>query len=154
MPGFQALSEFDVAIARENLTLKQLYNKKLAGWEINLIERDVTIEELNAGDNVFFLNSGVVFFRKSVATEEAMRHWHEEWMRWQQWDEQLAFMRGFHKTPGVKVKVLEPQWNFPHRMKDIVIFHNYGRGVVRMNAPGLTSPLTPLLKERGAEVLA
>jgi hypothetical protein len=48
-PGFEALSAYDVAIARENLTLGQLYNKMLAGWEINIKERDATITELNAG---------------------------------------------------------------------------------------------------------
>jgi len=133
LPGFKALGEYDVAVARENLTLKQLYNKKLAGWEINLIERDATMKELNADDKTFFLNSGVLFFRKSAAVEAAMGRWHDEWLRWQQWDEQLAFMRGFLKTTEVKLKMLEPQWNFPHRIKGIVIFHNYGRGVVRMN---------------------
>ena len=139
LPGFETLGEFDVAIARENLTLKQLYNKKLAGWEINLIERDATMKELNADDKTFFLNSGVLFFRKCVVVEAAMVRWHEEWLRWQQWDEQLAFMRGFFKTPEAKVKILEPQWNHPHRIKDIVIFHNYGRGVVRMNVGEVSS---------------
>jgi hypothetical protein len=135
MPGFDALGECDVAIARENLTLQQLYNKKLAGWEINIQERDATMDELGAGPNVHFLNSGVLFFRKSFATEAGMRRWHEAWMEWQQWDEQLAFMRGFHRTPEARVKLLEPEWNYPHKHKGIVIFHNYGRGVVRMNAP-------------------
>lgn len=153
LPGFECLGEYDVAIAREPLTLKQLYNKKLAGWEINLIERDATIEELGQGDSVPFLNSGVLFFRKSAATEAGMRRWHEAWMEWQQWDEQLAFMRGFHRTPEAKVKVLEPEWNHPHRRPGIVIFHNYGRGVVRMNVES-TSPPAPLLKERGEKVTA
>lgn len=134
LPGFKLLGEYDAAIARENLTLHQLYNKKLAGWEINIQERDATIHELGAGPHVYFLNSGVLFFRKSAATEAAMKRWHEAWLEWQQWDEQLAFMRAFHRTPEAKVKVLEPEWNYPHRLRaGIVIFHNYGRGVVRMN---------------------
>lgn len=153
--GFEALSEYDVAIARETITLAQLYNKKLAGWEINLQERDATISELNAGANVYFLNSGVLFFRKSPAVEAAMRRWHEAWMEWQQWDEQLAFMRAFHRTPEARVKLLEPEWNYPHRHSGIVIFHNYGRGVVRMNV-GLDtpSPLAPLPLGEGEQVAA
>lgn len=135
LPGFEALNEYDVAVARENLTLHQLYNKKLAGWEINIQERDATIKELNAGPHVYFLNSGVIFFRKSKATQAAMQRWHEAWMEWQQWDEQLAFMRAFHRTPEARVCLLEPEWNYPHRQPGIVIFHNYGRGVVRMDAP-------------------
>jgi hypothetical protein len=142
LPGFEALSECDAAIARENLTLKQLYNKKLAGWEINLVERDATIQELQAGENVFFLNSGVLFFRKCAAVEAAMGRWHEEWMRWQQWDEQLAFMRAFYKTPEARVKVLEPEWNYPHRKEGVFVFHNYGRAVVRMDVA--TPSLTPI----------
>jgi len=134
LPGFELLSEYDVAVTRENLTLKELYNKKLAGWEINLLERDATIKELNAGDKVYFWNSGVLFFRKSEATARAMQGWHNAWMEWQQWDEQLALMRAFHRTPEAKLTILEPEWNYPHRSKeDIIIFHNYGRGVVRMN---------------------
>lgn len=135
LPGFEALDDYDVAIARENLTLHQLYNKKLAGWEINIQERDATITELGAGPHVFFLNSGVLFFRKSAATIAGMHRWYDAWMEWQQWDEQLAFMRAFHRTPEAKVKILEPEWNYPHRKQGIFIFHNYGRGVVRMDAP-------------------
>jgi hypothetical protein len=133
MPGFECLGEYDVAIARENLTLQQLYNKQQAGWEINLKERDATIAELGAGPQVHFLNSGVLFFRKSAATAAGMARWHEAWMEWQQWDEQLAFMRGFHRTPNARIKILGPEWNYPHMRQNIVIFHNYGRGVVRMN---------------------
>jgi hypothetical protein len=139
LPGFEALSEYDVAISRENLTLHQLYNKKLAGWEINIQERNATVEELGAGPNVYFLNSGVLFFRKSQAVCDGMRRWHQAWLEWQQWDEQLAFMRGFHRTPEAKLKILEPEWNFPHRKQGIHIFHNYGRGVVRMNVEELTN---------------
>jgi hypothetical protein len=133
LPGFEALGEYDVAIARENLTLHQLYNKALAGWEINIKERDATIEELGADPQEFFLNSGVLFFRKSRATKLAMARWHTAWLEWQEWDEQLAFMRALHRTPEAKVNIFEPEWNYPHRHKGIVIFHNYGRGVVRMN---------------------
>jgi hypothetical protein len=48
-------------------------------------------------------------------------------------------MRAFHRTPEARVKILEPEWNFPHRKKDIVIFHNYGRGVVRMDVSAVNS---------------
>jgi hypothetical protein len=156
LPGFEALSEYDVVIARENLTLGQLYNKKLAGWEINLIERDATIAELQAGENVHFLNSGVLFFRKCPAVETAMGRWYEEWMRWHQWDEQLSYMRAFYRTPEARVKILNPEWNSPHRIKGTIIFHNYGRGVVRMDVDAFTLTPSPSPVGRGesAEVMA
>lgn len=165
LPGFEALDEHDVAIARENLTLGQLYNKALAGWEINLKERDATVKELNAAPSDYFLNSGVVFFRKSAATEAMMRRWHEAWLEWRQWDEQLAFMRACHRTPELSLKVLTPEWNDPRRKMGQVIFHNYGRGVVRMNIEssgqhsavsgqrGLDTPMSTSAT-RPAEVLA
>jgi len=149
LPAFEALDDYDVAIARENLTLHQLYNKAMAGWEINIKERDATVTELNAGPNVHFLNSGVLFFRKSKATANAMRRWHEAWLEWQQWDEQLAFMRGFFRTPEARVKILEPEWNYPHKHNGIVIFHNYGRGVVRMNVT--PPPAPPQIEEHNLE---
>ena len=150
LPGFEALGEYDIAIARENLTLQQLYNKKLAGWEINLQERDATVKELGAGPNVFFLNSGVFFFRKSPAVQAGMARWHEAWMEWQQWDEQLAFMRAFYRTPEARVKILDPEWNCPDKKQGIFIFHNYGRGVVRMNVDQRLAVSGQLLEKAAA----
>ena len=136
LPGFELLDQCDVAVAREDLTLQQLYNKKLAGWEINILERDATVAELGAGPHVHFLNSGVLFFRKSPATKAVMNRWHKAWMEWREWDEQLAFMRACHRTPKAKVNILDPKWNYPHRNHPgTIIFHNYGRAVVRMDVP-------------------
>lgn len=132
LPGFELLDTFDMAVTEETLTLGQLYNKKLAGWEINLVERDTTIEELGGDASHKFINSGVIFFRKSPAAEKTFHEWSVQWKRFQQWDEQLALMRAMHKCQG-KYKSLSVDWNHPHRDKAKIIFHNYGRGVARMN---------------------
>jgi hypothetical protein len=133
LPAFEMLNQYEILIARELLTIGQLYNKKNAGWEINIIERDETIKELQAGREVYFLNSGVIFFRKCDAVQEMMCNWGEEWLRFQQWDEQLSLMRAIHRVPNIKLSVLSPEWNHPHRQLAGKIFHNYGRGVARMN---------------------
>lgn len=132
LPGFEMLDSFDMAVTEETLTLGQLYNKKLAGWEINLVERDATIEELGGDARQKFINSGVIFFRKSKSTAKTFTEWGKQWMRYQQWDEQLALMRAMTKCQG-SYKALSVDWNHPHREQAKIIFHNYGRGVARSN---------------------
>lgn len=146
MQGFKMLSQYDIALAEEMLTIGQLYNKERAGWEINIKERDATITELGGNRNKKFLNSGVIFFRKCEAVRELMREWGLQWLRWQQWDEQLALMRALHECP-VKVKALSVDWNHPHRNQAKIIFHNYGRGVARMNVTLDPHPALPQLRE-------
>lgn len=133
MAGFHLLGEHDMALAEELLSLGQLYNKERAGWEINIRERDETIAELGGNPKRKFLNSGVIFFRKNDRINRLFEAWYCQWMRYQQWDEQLALMRALHQCPDVKYKALSPDWNHPHRHKAKIIFHNYGRGVARIN---------------------
>lgn len=131
--GFELLDDYDLALTEESLTLGGLYNKKQAGWEINLLERDATIQELGGDARRKFINSGVIFFRKSPAAQAVFEEWGRQWLRWQQWDEQLALMRAVHAVADAKVKALGVEWNHPHREQAGIIFHNYGRGVARMN---------------------
>jgi Putative glycosyl/glycerophosphate transferases involved in teichoic acid biosynthesis TagF/TagB/EpsJ/RodC len=130
--GFEMLGDIDLALAQELLSIGQLYNKERAGWEINIQERDQTIKELGGDPNIQFLNSGVIFFRKCEQVRALFQAWGRQWLRYQQWDEQLALMRAMHECT-VKYKALSVDWNHPHRNKARIIFHNYGRGVARMN---------------------
>jgi hypothetical protein len=132
LPGFECLDQFDIALAEELLCIGQLYNKPLAGWEINIVERDATIRELGGDPKVKFLNSGVIFFRRNEAVKRLFQAWAKQWLRFQQWDEQLSLMRALHEYP-VKYKALSVDWNHPHRHLARIIFHNYGRGTVRSN---------------------
>lgn len=130
--GFKALAQHDFVIARETLAISQLYNKPRAGWEINIQERDLTIREIDATPETGFLNSGVIFFRKSAEAKKVFCEWHTQWMRFQQWDEQLSLMRAIHKN-SANIKEVGVEWNHPHRVEGAIIFHNYGRGVARSN---------------------
>jgi hypothetical protein len=132
MKGFELLSQYEMALAEELLSLGQLYNKPRAGWEINIQERNATIEELGGDPKKKFLNSGVLFFRKCPAVEALFDEWGRQWLRWQQWDEQLSLMRAMHQVK-VHYKALDANWNHPHRNHAKIIFHNYGRGGARMN---------------------
>ena len=130
--AFTLLKDYDLLVTEEKLSLKDLYNKKLAGWEINIIERDVTIVELDGDDQQRFINSGVLFFKKSRKAKNVFSDWSTEWMRFQEWDEQLALMRAIHKNKA-KVLRLPVEWNSPHPDDSSIIFHNYGRGSIREN---------------------
>lgn len=132
LDGWKYLDDHDMALAQELLEIGQLYNKPRAGWEINIKERDATIKFLGGDPKVKFLNSGVIFFRKSDVTAKVFKAWGEEWLKWQQWDEQLSLIRAIHRCQ-INIKMLDPEWNHPHRDQAKIIFHNYGRGVVRIN---------------------
>lgn len=138
--SFDCLDEYDMAVTEENLTLAQLYNKKLAGWEINLQERDVTIVETGGDATRKFINSGVIFFKKTTQTEKLFEDWHTEWMRFQQWDEQLALVRAIHANQDVKIKYLSVKWNNPHLNAGTYIYHTYGAGMARMDLPATPTP--------------
>jgi len=146
--GFEYLNEYDLALAEELLTIGKLYNKPRAGWEINIMERDETIQETGGDVDRKFLNSGVIFFRKNDQVAALFEAWHCQWLRFQQWDEQLALMRALYQHP-VKYKALSVDWNHPHRHQAKIIFHNYGRGAARMNLP-----LSPALSPKGDKELA
>jgi hypothetical protein len=79
------------------------------------------------------LNSGVIFFRKSPATAAFFGEWHRQWMRWQEWDEQLAVARAIHKS-NVNCRKLEIAWNHPHCVQETIIWHYYKLGNARPNA--------------------
>lgn len=132
--GFELLNDYDLVATEETLSLNDLYNKKLAGWELNLLERETTIIELGGDGDQKFINSGVLFFRKNNKTLKLFADWYNEWMRFQEWDEQLALMRAIYNNKDLKVKRLPVEWNSPHLKEETIIFHNYGRGDVRQNA--------------------
>lgn len=139
LQGWRFLDNYDMALARELLEIGQLYNKPRAGWEINIMERDATIAELGGDKTTPFLNSGVIFFRKTEAVRRIFDEWGAAWREWQQWDEQLSLMRAMYRVGGVKVKQLDVDWNHPHREQAGIIFHNYGRSVVRSSLERVTA---------------
>lgn len=130
--AFLELDSNDLVVTEEKLSLRDLYNKKLAGWEINLLERDTTIIEIGGDDTQKFINSGVFLFKQNKKTVNLFKDWNKEWLRFQEWDEQLALMRAIHNNDAA-VKRLSVEWNSPQARDDTIIFHNYGTGNLRMN---------------------
>jgi hypothetical protein len=132
-PAFDFLNEFDVAIAEENRAISALHNPgpgSKYSWYHHMPEVEASIKEL--GDpTMHFLNSGVIFFRKSPACEKLFADWSAEWLRWKQWDEQMAFIRAVKNNPDVKLKRLSIRWNSPVMETGVIIYHMYARGAAR-----------------------
>ena len=142
--AFGFLQHWDFVIAQERLLLSQLYNKRGAGWEHDIAERDATVQAFGADNGDFpFWNSGVFFWKDSQVNEELFKLWQEEWLKFQGWDEQKALMRAANRSK-TRVLVLGEIWNFPHRqeMREVVhenariILHEYGRGTSRVDIQG------------------
>jgi hypothetical protein len=136
---FNHLKHWDFIIAQERLMLSELYNRPRAGWKHNIIEKGATIDEFAGNGDIPFLNSGMFLWRKNKKVKSLFELWHEEWLKFQQWDEQAALMRALN-TSEVRLFVLSEIWNYPHRdeikeekvwEKARVILHEYGRGAAR-----------------------
>lgn len=132
--ALEMLIDYDLLVTEEKLSLNDLYNKKMAGWELNMTERDVTLVELNDFDGKQkFINSGVMFFRRNKRVLKLFADWHDEWQRFQEWDEQLSLMRAIHNNSKVSVNRLPVEYNYPQYRDDVYIWHHYGHGDVRVN---------------------
>ena len=129
--GFEYLTACDLAVAEENQVIKDLRNpdNPSISWYHHMPEVQATIAEIGSG-NVHFLNSGVIFFRKSHNTEKLFDTWYSEWQKWRQWDEQAALLRAITKSEA-KVKRLDIAWNCPHPKSNIFIYHCCARGAAR-----------------------
>lgn len=132
--AFEMLAYCDIMVTEEKLSLSELYNKKFAGWELSMTERDVTLAEINDFEGKQrFINSGVMLFKRNKRTLKLFSRWAEEWQRFQEWDEQLALMRALHACPEITVTHLPVEYNHPQYRDDVFIYHHYGHGDVRIN---------------------
>lgn len=131
---FRLLENWEIMMSADALNVNQLHNPVpgKGNWHYELTERDATIKEIGCGD-IHLWNSGVIFWRRGKSIEKLFDAWHQEWKKYQGWDEQLALLRAIYKAPALKMLTLPAVWNAPHRDQAKIIFHNYGRGVCRTN---------------------
>ena len=123
-PGFDFLSSCDLALAQHRHPLD--YYVKSRGK--SKPEWKQTIAEFGRGDDLY-INSGVIFWKKNDLTKELFRLWHEEWMRFPNWNEQLSLMRAIRKMNGLWTTYLPREiWNTNHPNGNTIIFHDYGKG--------------------------
>ena len=127
IPGFNFLEEYDFCIAEDGRYIENTYKytKLEPAWDWARKERDFTTGFLGKSQNRE-INSGVFFFRKGLRAKELFEEWYAEWLRYQQWDEQFAFLRAAHSCPGTKIKYLPRIWNEHNPTKPKIIWHKWG----------------------------
>jgi hypothetical protein len=124
--GFALLDEYDFAIADHGGPLAQhCHSSPGQAWYHGPEERALTVREWGTGA-VPFWNSGVIFWRAGEAATRIFRAWSEEWLRFGEWDEQMALMRAVRANP-CRLLVLPVGWNAPHREHAVVIHHWYSK---------------------------
>jgi len=129
MPGFELLERYDICIAdHHNFNIEDIWRHP----KYNLPEHAKKIEEREAthkllgGVRTPFLNSGVIFFRKSKAAMNVFANWYIEWAHYREWDEQMALHRAIHNCPDIKIGHLPTAWNQKYKEESTIIWHKMG----------------------------
>jgi len=121
MSGFDPLDENDICVANH-------YDNIRVGNVDESVEKSETI---NLVGNIPFINSGVIFFRKSDATKFVFENWHKEWLKYGGWDEQLALHRAIYKCADIKIFCMPEIWNQKYKKDNTIIWHQMGSQVAR-----------------------
>jgi hypothetical protein len=139
MPGFWYLQDHDICAVHYDSVpeytmeaLKRHINQPVFNtpyYRDTRRELDFTISVI--GGKTPIVNSGVIFFRKSYEASFFFAKWYLEWLRFTGWEEQLAFLRAEHGTPGLKIKKLPMEWNHKHIKPNTIIWHKMGGGSAR-----------------------
>lgn len=126
-PAFDLLDHYDFMLAKHSS-----HNIGMLA-EHPSQERLTTIAELGGDGDMPYPNSGVLFWKKCPASELLFQSWHEEWLRFPGWDEQLALMRAIYKHP-IRHLLLPEAWNGENRREGKIIFHDFhGQQIARTN---------------------
>jgi hypothetical protein len=95
-------------------------------------ERAVTLQELPAGGDVLYYNSGVLFFKRHPRVAALFAAWHTEWQRWGKHD-QLALARALYTNP-VRIATIRENWNTHVKSNACLVYHKH-RTASRPGAP-------------------
>jgi hypothetical protein len=130
MPGFDFLDKYDICVANHynDIRLKDAWSSKMyAAPEhiLKITEKKATIKLLGSED-ISFLNSGVIFFKKNDTVRKLFADWYKEWIAYKGWDEQMALHRSIHNNPEAKVYYMPEIWNKKFKCEDTVIWHRMG----------------------------
>lgn len=126
--GFGLLQYGDVALAQDPVRLFSAND-----WPyLDQAEVMATKEEVPAGGELLYWNSGVVFFGRGERVQRLMQEWHRQWMRNQKHD-QMALLRAIHRAPA-RIVAMREAWNSHRRERAQFVFHAH-RQARREGAP-------------------
>jgi hypothetical protein len=123
LPGFERLGLWDMVIACHELGVGG------TNWS-NCTERDETAK-LIGSPMVLYHNSGMIFWKKNDRTERLFDLWHEEWLKYQHWDEQVALLRALMRSEAVWLNV-PISWNSNEHKDAYILHHWWGAGQARI----------------------
>ena len=125
--GFALLDRYDFMVAKHSSHNVGMLNNDPS------TERLTTIAEIGGNGDQPYPNSGVLFWRSCQATSQLFEAWSNEWLRFQEWDEQLALMRAMFKNP-LRMLLLPEAWNGENKTEGKIIFHDFhGTQIARSN---------------------
>lgn len=131
--GFDYLDNYDICIADDPRTLESTFKSSKPGpnWDWIREQRDYTHNYLRKETNPQ-INTGVIFFSKSLGAELLFKNWHEEWLRFPKWDEQMSFMRAEYNCKTTSILHLPTRWNTNNAgLSDKIIYHMWGQQKAR-----------------------
>lgn len=136
--GFDLLNLWDVALAE---TQTRCLEDGIAGKE----ECQATAKEFGTG-LLLYHNSGMIFWKKNERVKNLFDLWHEEWLRYQGWDEQVALKRALLRSEALFLN-LPYTWNHSEPNKAYLITHWFGAGDARFD-------LKPRVRDMKAAIIS
>jgi hypothetical protein len=136
--GFKFLLEYDICAAYHQKTngdiwyVEEIFSDPQLSPPLtrnSIKERKLTQSMI--GKRMPFINSGVIFFRSNEIVQKFFETWYQEWKRFGDWDEQMAFHRAICICKDIKLKLLDPIWNQKYQNEETIILHRMGKKQAR-----------------------
>jgi len=124
--GFSLLKNADVIIAE---TQTRTIVDTVAGDK----ESKYTCKLFN-NTIMLYHNSGMIFWKKNEVTNKLFDLWSEEWLRFENWDEQVALLRALLLSDAVFTTV-PYTWNCRQGREVFFVHHWFGTGTARTKNP-------------------
>jgi len=121
--GFDLLQRWDFVLAESRLGC-------VGDAPFLPTERAETAAWLGTPLHVFH-NSGMLFWKRCPAVAELMQLWSEEWLRYGDWDEQIALLRALMRSQALFLTV-PFNWNSNVQERASLLYHAYGTHAARI----------------------
>jgi hypothetical protein len=115
--GFDLLSKWDFVVAEspERSLADTIAGADEAHWSAAWL----------GTPHILYHNSGMLFWRKCQAVDDLMALWSEEWLRFGQWDEQVALLRALARSE-VLYRTVPYTWNCKEQTEACLLYHWFG----------------------------
>ena len=121
--GFDLLDRWDLVVAETpNRSLKE----GLADY------KECTDSAAYLGSPyILYHNSGMIFWRRNERTLKLFELWSEEWLKYQNWDEQVALLRALMRSEVLFLTV-PYTWNCNTSKEAFILHHRFGSADARI----------------------